>query len=144
MAQTPMRVMDSLIDAVNRHDLDALVEHFAEDVRSDTPAHPTRSFTGREQVRRNWGQILEGVSDLRAEIRSSAVDGDVVLAEIAFDGRRADGSPFRMRGATVNQVIDGRIVALRFYMEPVDAESTAAPGVDTVVRQAIATAGAAR
>lgn len=144
MPQTPTAVLDSLIEAVNRHDLDALVDHFAEDVRSDTPAHPARSFTGREQVRRNWGQILGGVSDLRAEIRSSAVDGDVVLAEIAFDGRRADGSPWQMRGATVNHVIDGRIVALRFYMEPVDEESTAAPGADAVIREAIAPAGAAR
>lgn len=123
---TGIGVLGDLIDAVNRHDLDALVDQFANDVRSDTPAHPARNFVGSDQVRRNWGQILGAIADLRATIVASAVgpgeapDGEAIWAELAFDGHRPDGAPWKMRGVTVNQVEDGRIAALHFYLEPLD------------------------
>src|SRR4051794_39340131 len=131
-------VMAALVAAVNAHDLDAIVDQFSGRVRSETPAHPARSFEGNEQVRRNWGQILGAVSDLRAEIRASTISTDsasgreTVWLELAFDGRRPDGAPWRMRGVTVNEVVDGRIDALRFYMEPVEVGGS---GTDDAVRR---------
>jgi ketosteroid isomerase-like protein len=115
-------VMEAVVSAVNRHDLDSLVECFAEDVRSTTPAHPARSFVGREQVRRNWGQIFGAIRDLEAKIVSSATTGDRVWAELQFRGRRPDGTSWLMRGVTINDVRAGRVAALQFYMEPVDLE----------------------
>jgi len=134
-------VLESLIAATNRRDLDGLVDLFAADVRSDTPAHPARSFVGRDQVRRNWQQILGAIGDLDATIGASATGpgptpgSETVWAEIAFDGHRPDGAPWRMRGVTVNEVVDGRIAALRFYLEPVD---DAPVDVDAAVRRAVA------
>jgi hypothetical protein len=55
------RVVDRLADAINRHDLEALVGCFDADVESRQPVHPDRVFTGSEQIRENWGLILEGV-----------------------------------------------------------------------------------
>jgi hypothetical protein len=37
--------------ATDARDLEALVACFAPDYRNETPAHPERGFTGREQVR---------------------------------------------------------------------------------------------
>jgi ketosteroid isomerase-like protein len=115
-------VMEAVVAAVNRHDLDGLVECFAEDVRSATPAHPARSFVGREQVRRNWGQIFGAIQDIEAEIVSSATTGERVWAELQFRGHRPDGASWLMRGVTINDVRRGRVAALQFYMEPVDLE----------------------
>jgi hypothetical protein len=42
-------VLARLERATNAHDVNALVACFAPDYRNDTPAHPKRSFTGREQ-----------------------------------------------------------------------------------------------
>ena len=151
-ARRGIDVLESLIAATNRRDLDGLVDQFAEDVRSDTPAHPARSFVGRGQVRRNWQQILGAIGDLEATIVASATQSgtapgsETVWAEIAFDGRRPDGAPWRMRGVTVNEVVDGRIASLRFYLEPVD---DAAVDADAAVQRAVAvpadaTVGAAR
>ena len=153
-ARRGIDVLESLIAATNRRDLDGLVEQFAEDVRSETPAHPARSFVGRGQVRKNWQQILGAIGDLEATITASSSGAgptpgsETVWAEIAFDGRRADGAPWRMRGVTVNEVVDGRIAALRFYLEPVDDVDVDA---DAAVRRAVAvsadahaSAGAAR
>jgi ketosteroid isomerase-like protein len=115
-------VMEAVVAAVNRHDLDSLVDCFAEDVRSATPAHPARSFVGREQVRRNWGQIFAAIRDVEAEIVSSTTTGDRVWAELRFRGHRPDGASWLMRGVTINDVRAGRVAAVQFYMEPVDVE----------------------
>ena len=141
-ARSGTEVLEALIAATNRRDLDGIVEQFAEDVRSDTPAHPARSFVGQEQVRRNWQQILGAIGDLRATIvasagvASSSADRETAWAEIAFDGHRPDGATWQMRGVTVNEIVDGRIAALRFYLEPVDDSPL---DVDAAVRRAVAT-----
>jgi ketosteroid isomerase-like protein len=124
--QPGIDILESLIATINRRDLDGLVALFAEDVRSDTPAHPARSFVGSDQVRSNWSQILGSIDDLRATVVSSASapgkvgDGEAIWAELAFDGHRPDGAPWQMRGVTINRVVDGRITAVQFYLEPVD------------------------
>ena len=134
-------VLESLIAATNRRDLDGLVDLFATDVRSVTPAHPARSFVGRDQVRRNWQQILGAIGDLEATVAATATSAgptsgsETVWAEIAFDGHRPDGAPWRMRGVTVNEVVDGRIASLRFYLEPVDE---AAVDADAAIKRALA------
>ena len=127
-------VIEALIAAVNRHDVEGIVAQFALDVRSDTPAHPARSFVGDDQVRRNWTGILGSIGELEARLLATATTPrtpdrtETVWAEIAFDGRRPDGSPWRMRGVTVNEVVDHRIAALRFYLEPVEATGADADG----------------
>lgn len=136
-----IRVIEQLVDAVNDHDVDRLADQFAGDVRSEIPAHPSRSFVGRDQVRRNWTQILGSIADLRATIVSTAAGSGAtpgtrtVWAELAFDGHRPDDAPWRMRGVTVNDVEHGRIAALRFYLEPVD--EAAGPAPDEAVRRLV-------
>jgi ketosteroid isomerase-like protein len=69
------------LQALDAHDLEAMVACFAEDYRNETPAHPRRGFRGNEQVRRNWTQILDGAPDLHALVPRTAVDGDTVWTE---------------------------------------------------------------
>ena len=47
-------LVERLRRSVETRDIDALVDCFAADYRNDTPVHPARGFTGREQVRKNW------------------------------------------------------------------------------------------
>jgi ketosteroid isomerase-like protein len=116
---SPLAVVERLQDAMNAHDLDALVACFTPDHDSRTPAHPERDFTGDEQVRRNWSQILAAVPDLHAALLRSVVDRDTAWCEWDWSGTRRDGEPHVMRGVTLTTVRDGRIAATRFYMEPV-------------------------
>src|SRR4051812_14698804 len=102
--------------AFNAHDLDALVDCFEEDYRSEQPAHPSRAFTGREQVRTNWGEIFAGIPDLRGEVLREAA-GDTCWAEWRFTGTRTDGSPVEMVGVMLTGVRDGRIAWARLYLE---------------------------
>ena len=133
-APTPTEVRDvvaRLEAAMNAHDVDAFVGCFDPRYDSEQPIHPARRFTGTEQVRRNWTSMLEGIPDLHAERRALAVEGDTVLSEWRWRGRRSDGSAFDMAGVIVMGIEAGRIRWARLYMEPVVAE--AAP-IDEAVR----------
>ena len=52
---TPKGIFESMIEAANRHDLEAMVACFASDYRSELPFTPERNFTGQAGVRKNWG-----------------------------------------------------------------------------------------
>lgn len=117
-------VIARLCRATNDHDLDAIVAGFSADYRNETPAHPARGFTGREQVRRNWTQILAAVPDLTAEVLRCSVDGDTVWTEWEHRGTRRDGSPHHLRGVMIVGVVGDTIDWTRFYLEPVDRDET--------------------
>ena len=132
---SPAQVIDRLEAATNAHDLDALVECFAPDYVNETPVHPSRSFVGREQVRRNWAQIFGAIADLRCTVTASAVEGEHVWSEWELRGTRPDGSPHLMRGVNVFRVTDGLVQAVRFYLEPVEVDaSTVDDAVGAAVR----------
>jgi len=130
-----LAVVRRLQAATNAHDLDALVECFSSDYVSEIPLHPSRSFRGAEQVRRNWAQILGGVPDLHSELVREAVDGNVVWTEWEWTGTRRDGAPQLMRGTTILRVEADRIAWARFYMEPVVDDAVR---IDAAVAQAVA------
>lgn len=132
-------VLQRLRDAMNEHDLEALVDVFDPDVVSETPAHPQRTFRGADQVRRNWEQIFGGVPDLHADLLDAAVAGETVWAEWDWRGTRRDGAPHRMRGVTILRLEASRVDSVHFYMEPVEADG-AGPG--EAVRLIISGAGA--
>ena len=125
-----------LVRATDEHDLEALVDCFAADYVNETPAHPARGFTGREQVRRNWSQIFTGVPDLRARVLRHVAEGDAVWSEWEMWGTRRDGAPHLMRGVIIFEVHDDRATAARFYLEPVDQAPT---DVNDAVRAAVGT-----
>ena len=113
-------VIEQLVHAVNDHDLDRLTECFADDYVNETPAHPSRGFRGRAQVRRNWQQIFSFVPDVQATlVRTVAHDG-TVWTEWEMTGTRRDGTPHQMAGTVIFGVNEGVATWARFYLEPVD------------------------
>src|SRR5690348_542589 len=131
-ASTATAVVERLYRAVNTRDLDAIVACFAPDYRNQTPAHPPRGFTGRDQVRRNWAQILSAVPDLRATVTRTAADGDEVWVEAEHAGTRGDGVPHLLRGVVIFCVSGDTIASARFYLEPVESGSG---DVDAAIRR---------
>lgn len=122
-----------LCRVTNGHDLEALVDCFAEDYVNEAPAHPARGFRGRDQVRKNWTQIFAALPDLTCTVRS-VVAGDAVWSEWDMKGTRRDGVTQRTRGVIIFGVADGRAVSARFYLEPVDESAT---GVDAAIRDLV-------
>ena len=136
----PAAVVERLLEAINAHDLDAMVACFADDYVNEWPAHPQRGFQGNAQVRHNWSQIFAGAPDLRARLPRIAVDGDTVWTEWDMSGTRRDGAAFLMRGVSIFGVAGGRLAWVRFYLEPVEATSG---DVNEHTRRVVGTATAA-
>jgi ketosteroid isomerase-like protein len=128
---TPAAMLRRLTDATNQHDVAAIMDCFAEDYVNETPAHPARGFTGREQVRKNWAHIFDAVPDLEAQVLRYTEDGECVWSEWEMRGTRRDGSAHLMRGVILFIVRGGRASSARFYLEPVDH---AAQNADAAVR----------
>jgi ketosteroid isomerase-like protein len=129
-----LAIADRLHDAVNRHDLDAMVRCFTPDFVNETPVHPARAFRGRDQVRKNWAQIFAGVPDLEADMVECASQGDTVWTEWEMRGTRLDGGPHLMRGVSIFKVVDDLFASVRFYLEPVEQTGV---GIDAAVRSAL-------
>ena len=134
---SPVAFVERLAAAVNHHDLDGVVDCFHEDYTNETPAHPARSFVGREQVRRNWQRMFDGVPDLRADVLRTTVDGDSVWSEWEMRGTRGDDSPHLLRGVIIFGIEGGRAARARFYLEPVDVGET---GVDEAITRIVGSA----
>lgn len=116
-------VVDRLVDAINAHDIEALTACFAPGYSVVFPAHPARSFTGREHVRRNWEAIFTAYPTIRATVTARVHNGDEIWGEWEFTSDSRDGARFWQRGVVIVVPEDGLIALARFYMEPVeDAE----------------------
>lgn len=130
-----LALADRLRDAVNRHDLDAMARCFATDFVNETPAHPTRSFRGREQVRKNWAQIFAAVPNLEADLVDIAIHDDTVWTEWEMRGTRLDGVHHLMRGVSIFTGVEGVFTSVRFYLEPVEQVGA---GIDAAIQSALA------
>jgi len=126
------RILERLIEAQNSHDADRFASYFTDDYRSDQPAHPGRTFSGRAQVLENWSSVFAGVPDFRAELLASCSDGNVEWGEVDWRGHHTDGSPFAMRGVIIATIRDDRIAAGRLYVEPVEHNDA---DIDAAVEQ---------
>jgi hypothetical protein len=129
---------DKLVAATNAHDVDAIAACFAEEYVNQTPCHPARGFTGREQVRANWTTTLGAVPDLVAQVVATASGPGVEWSEWEMRGTRRDGSPHLMRGVMVFET-DGEVARrCRFFVEPVDPSTE---GVDVAVARHVGRSG---
>jgi ketosteroid isomerase-like protein len=131
---SPIDVLSRLRQSIDEHDLDALADCFALDYVNETPLHPSRGFTGRDQVRRNWSEIFSGVPDISAAVIRATVDGSTAWSEWEMHGTRRDGSPFAMAGVGIFEIRDGRATHCRFYLDPVDPDQT---GIDDSTRRIV-------
>ena len=118
-AQTPSSpqiVFERMIQAANRHDLEAMVACFAPDFRSEQPFYPERNFTGQAGVRKNWSFFFSTMPDFQAEVLSEAVEGDIVWAELNYHGTQVDGKKHLTRGVTISGIQGEQIVWAKLYI----------------------------
>jgi ketosteroid isomerase-like protein len=117
----PITVLERLQNAMNVHDLDALVACFAPDFRSEQPNHPNRVFRGNDQVRKNWTTMFQLMSDLQVDVVRSTQQDDTIWSEWHWLGTLHDGSRQEMQGVIVYGVQDDLIAWGRLYMEDTEA-----------------------
>jgi ketosteroid isomerase-like protein len=116
-------LVERFVQAINGHDLEAIVSCFAPDYHDVEPVHPTRQISGgRTEVRKRWGTVLDGMPDFRTEVERVAVEADTAWIEHDWSGTRADGTRLHLRGVNIFGIRDGQFAWGHIYKETVEED----------------------
>lgn len=117
---TPEDVLRAVLDGFNRHDLDAILEHFANDAVFESPRGPERfgtRFVGKDEVRAGLAKRFAGIPDVHygEDRHFVSADGSRGVSEWTLTGTTTDGERLEVRGCDLWTLRDGRIVVKDSY-----------------------------
>jgi len=96
-----LNILKQFLEAFNRHDLDAIMEFFAEDCSMDTPrgSNPwgTR-LIGKEQVRFGCASRFAGLPDAHYGNDRHWISGNMGFSEWTLTGTTPSGERIEVRG----------------------------------------------
>jgi ketosteroid isomerase-like protein len=103
LQQEPVSVktLKAITDAFNAHDLDAIMEFFADDCVFDMPRGPDpwgRRYAGKAAVREGLATRFKGLPDVHYGDDRHWVSGDQGVSEWLLTGTTLDGVRLRVRG----------------------------------------------
>jgi ketosteroid isomerase-like protein len=115
--------LQEVLDAFNRHDLDAIMSYFAEDATCDMPrgAEPWGSrCVGKAAVREAFAARLTGIPDVRYSEDRHWVSGDRGASEWLLTGTTTAGQAIAVRGCDLWEFRDGLISRKDSYWKIVE------------------------
>ncbi len=118
-----VETLQAIGDAFNAHDLDAIMEFFAEDCSLDMPRGPEpwgRRLTGWAEVRDGLADRFKGLPDVHYGDARHWVSGDFGVSEWLLTGTTPDGKAVRVRGCDHWEVRDGKVVRKDSYWKIVE------------------------
>ena len=115
-------LLERMRAALDAHDLDAFVGFFREDYVGERPRHPGSPMSSRDDVRRNWEEVLSDVPDLRVDVPAAVEDGNTIWSEWRAYGTARSGATLELRGVIIFGIQDDQVAWSRMYMEPVEHE----------------------
>jgi len=122
--RTPtVELLKEFLEAFNRHDLDAIMEFFAEDCSGDSPRgpHPWGArFTGREQLRAGCASRFAGLPDAHYGEDRHWVSGNMGFSEWTLSGTTPSGELVLVRGTDHLEFRDGKIVRKNSFWKIVE------------------------
>jgi taurine dehydrogenase small subunit len=93
--------LKGVLEAFNRHDLDAIMSHFAEDCVFDSPRGPDpwgRRFVGKDAVRQGLAARFEGIPDVHYGNDDHFACGNRGVSEWTISGTTVEGERIEVRG----------------------------------------------
>jgi ketosteroid isomerase-like protein len=106
-------VLKGLLEAFNRHDLDAIMDYFADDCVLYLPrgSDPRGArFEGKAEVRRGLATRFAGLPDVHYGDDRHWVCGDLGVSEWTITGTPPGGARIEARGVDLLEFRDGKIV----------------------------------
>jgi ketosteroid isomerase-like protein len=123
MSYPSSETLKAVLDAFNAHDLDAIMEYFAEDCTFDMPRGPEpwgERFVGKEAVRNALASRFKGLPDVHYGDDRHWVSGDLGVSEWLLTGTKLDGTKVRVRGCDHWEFEDGQVVRKDSYWKIVE------------------------
>ena len=96
-----VEALRQVLDGFNRHDLDAIMSHFAEDCVFEAPRGPDpwgRRFAGKDQVRRGLAARFQGIPDVHYGADDHFASGARGVSEWTISGTTVEGERIEVRG----------------------------------------------
>lgn len=117
--------LKQILDAFNRHDLDAIMEFFSDDCSFDFPRGPEpwgQRFIGKAQVREALAGRFKGIPDVHyGEDRHwISSDGTMGLSEWTLTGTTTSGLGLKVRGCDLWEFRDGKVTRKNSYWKIVE------------------------
>ena len=117
--------MKEVLDAFNRHDLDAIMEYFSEDCSFDFPRGPEpygQRFFGKAAVREALAGRFRGIPDVHYgdDRHWISVDGNQGVSEWTLTGTTTSGVEVEVRGCDLWEFKDGKISRKDSYWKIVE------------------------
>jgi steroid delta-isomerase-like uncharacterized protein len=100
-ASVTHELLKGFLEAFNRHDLDAIMDYFAEDCVFFMPrgARPRGDqYTGKDEVRAGLAKRFEGIPDVHYGEDQHWVCGDFGVSEWTLTGTSVSGQHLEVRG----------------------------------------------
>ncbi|HTT34822.1 MAG TPA: nuclear transport factor 2 family protein [Thermoplasmata archaeon] len=108
-----VRMLEEILAAFNRHDLDGIMEYFVDDCTFDLPRGPdpwgTR-FVGKAEVRRGLATRFAGIPDVHYGEDRHFIAGDRGVSEWTLTGTTVAGVRVRVRGCDLWEFRDGKVL----------------------------------
>jgi ketosteroid isomerase-like protein len=105
--------LKAITAAFDRHDLDGILAHFADDAVFEGPRGPDRwgtRFVGKDAIREAFAARFSGIPDVRYQEDTHFVDGDRGASEWTLSGTTAAGERIEVRGCDLWTFRDGKVV----------------------------------
>lgn len=120
-----VETMKQVLDAFNRHDLDAIMEFFSDDCSLDFPRGPEpwgQRFIGKAQVREGLASRFKGIPDVHyGEDRHwISADGNMGVSEWTLTGTTTSGVKLKVRGCDLWEFRNGKITRKNSYWKTVE------------------------
>lgn len=117
--------LEQILDAFNRHDLDAIMEFFSDDCSFDFPRGPEswgKRFTGKEQVREALASRFKGIPDVHYgdDHHWISEDGNKGVSEWLLTGTTTAGVPVKVKGCDLWEFRDGKVIRKNSFWKIVD------------------------
>jgi ketosteroid isomerase-like protein len=118
-----METVKAILDAFNAHDLDAIMEFFADDCSLDLPRGPDpwgQRFVGKEAVRAGLATRFTGLPDVHYGDDRHWISGNMVVSEWLLTGTTPTGVHVRVRGCDHYEFRDGKVLRKDSYWKIVE------------------------
>ena len=119
MTQEPsVDTLQAISDAFNRHDLEAIMEFFADDAVLESPRGPQpwgSRFEGKSAVRDGLAARLSGIPDVHYGGDEHFVSGRRGASEWKLTGTTTDGERLEVRGCDLWTFDDGLVTKKDSY-----------------------------
>ena len=117
--------MKQLLDAFNRHDLDAIMQYFSEDCTFDFPRGPDpwgQRFVGKAQVREGLARRFTSIPDVHYGEDSHWISaaGNSGVSEWTLTGTTTSGVKLKVRGCDLWEFRNGKITRKNSYWKIVE------------------------